>query len=225
MQNALHLVSETRKSTSRQVNHHRELNLLLARRLVHAGCDVNHRDYTSHETPIFRAIANNNYELAKYLVGEGVDMSARNTFGNDVLSRSIQLGRFRIARLLIAADSPIRVYSCIYRIPRADEITRYLSLSSTATDFDPDFVETHNRNGVDLDVNEINSENFLQHSLAKYEKFLSYLQTYTQQPRSLLDLSRLCVRSQMRKPISLYVHSLGPLPRSIHDLIFLKDIS
>ena len=109
MQNALHLITENKRLQTKEKLSQEELNLKLARALIYAGCDLNHRDYVSHETPIFRAIAVNNFELAKYFVAEGVDMSARNMFGNDVLSRSIQLGRFRIARLLIAADSPIRV--------------------------------------------------------------------------------------------------------------------
>lgn len=221
MQNSLHLVSEYKKLTTTGTTMN-SLNLQLARTLVHAGCDLNHRDYSSHETPIFRAITTNNYDLVKYMVSEGVDMSARNSFGNDVLSRSIQLGRFRIARLLIVADSPIRVYSCIYRIPHADDLTRG-SLAAAATSIGADHSQSL-ADANDLDPNELSSENFLQYSIAKYEEFLAFLQTYTQRPRSLLDLSRLCVRNQMRKPVSLFVHKLGTLPQSIVDLVLLKDI-
>lgn len=228
MQNSLHLVSEYKKTTTittgtgtGAATNMNALNLQLARTLVHAGCDLNHRDYLSHETPIFRAITANNYDLVKYMVCEGVDMSARNSFGNDVLSRSIQLGRFRIARLLIVADSPIRVYSCIYRIPHADDLTRG-NLAAAATSINDQQSLAADAN--DLDLNELNSENFLQYSIAKYEEFLAFLQTYTQRPRSLLDLSRLCVRNQMRKPVSLFVHKLGTLPQSIVDLVLLKDI-
>ena len=207
MQNALHLVSEAKKTTSNTFannpNELNELSLRLARVLVQAGCELNHRDYISHETPIFRAIAVNNYELTKYLISEGANISARNSFGNDVLSRSIQLGRFRLARLLIAADSPIRVYSFIYRTP--DCLT--------------------NRTLEHANEQANNSGSFLQYSIAKYEDFLAYLQAYTQQPRSLLDLSRLCVRNEIRKPISLYVNQLGTLPSAICDLILLKDIN
>jgi len=214
MQNALHLISEGKKTSTTTTTN--SLNLKMAQTLVYSGCDLNHRDYSSHETPIFRAIAANNYELAKYLVAEGIDMSARNLFGNDVLSRSIQLGRFKIARLLIAADSPIRVYSCIYRIPSADDLNRDL--------ISEDRANAPVVNSVDLDASELNSENFLQYSIAKYEEFLAFLQTYTQRPRSLLDLSRLCVRNLMRKPISRSIDGLGALPRPIVDLILLKDI-
>lgn len=209
MQNALHLVNEAaakkKISTPSAANNSNELNLQLARVLVQAGCDLNHRDYISHETPIFRAITANNYELTKYLISEGANMSARNSFGNDALSRSIQLGRFRLARLLIAADSPIRVYSFIYRTPHADYLTNRT-------------FESHNEQ-----VNR-SSGSFLQYSIAKYEDFLAYLQAYTQRPRSLLDLSRLCVRNEIRKPIGVYVRKLGTLPSTICDLILLKDV-
>jgi ankyrin repeat protein len=251
MQNALHLITESKKihaggvtSSSTQSNTPREpnksvvldsswltsksktneLNLKLAKTLIYSGCDLNHKDLHSHETPIFRAILANNYELVKFFVAEGVDMSARNLFGNDVLSRSIQLGRFRIARLLIVADSPIRVYSCIYRIPNVDDLNRDLSkqqneaAAATASD------EEVENNDIDLDASEVNSENFLQYSIGKYEEFLTFLQTYTQQPRSLLDLSRLCVRNQMHKPISKSLAELGKMPKQIFDLIMLKDI-
>lgn len=204
MQNALHLVNEAKKISTPSTNNPNELNLQLARVLVQTGCDLNHRDYISHETPIFRAITANNYELTKYLISEGANMSTRNSFGNDALSRSIQLGRFRLARLLIAADSPIRVYSFIYRTPHAD----YLK----------------NRTFEESTNEQVNSGSFLQYSIAKYEDFLAYLQAYTQQPRSLLDLSRLCVRNEIRKPIGVYVSKLGTLPSTICDLILLKDV-
>jgi ankyrin repeat protein len=160
MQNALHLISETKKysslNASNQPNREdlsssgtltdssnndsipseknwtndrvklNELNLKLASMLIQAGCDMNHKDFNAHETPAFRAIVTNNYDLVKLFVIEGLDLSLRNMYGNDVLSRSIQLGRFRIARLLIAAHSPIRVYSCFFKIPSIDELNRYV---------------------------------------------------------------------------------------------------
>lgn len=97
-------------------------------------------------------------------------------------------------------------------------------LNRAAANDNPQQTIDNDYNNVDLDVSEVNSENFLQYSIAKYEEFLAYLQTYTQRPRSLLDLSRLCVRNQMQKPISRSINGLGPLPKQISDLLLLKDI-
>lgn len=172
---------------------------------------MHHKDYHAHETPIFKAIVNNNYELIKLFVIEGVDMSIRNLFGNDTLSRSIQLGRFKIARLLIVADSPIRVYSCFYKIPSIDDLNRSRDASNAA-------------NYEYGDQSVVVDENFLQYSISKYEEFLVFLQKYTQEPRSLVDLCRLCVRNQMKKPISKWLPHLGRIPSNIVNLIMLKDI-
>lgn len=236
MQNSLHLVCENKRSnrwenrensdlnTSSHVDYQteyqltksklNELNLKIAKLLIDAKCDLNHKDLISHETPLFRAILTNNYELVKLFVVEGADMSLRNSFGNDVLSRSIQLGRFKIARLLVVADSPIRVYSCIYRIPNLDDLNRDLRYNR----------ERDVGNELDLDLNVLNSENFLQYSIGKYEEFLTFLQTYTLKPRSLVDLSRLYIRSLLAKPISRSLMQLGKIPKPIVDLLLLKDI-
>lgn len=232
MQNALHLISETKKYPMNQTENEQsnvawindrklinEINLKMARLLLDAGCDMNHRDYHSHETPAFRAIVTNNYELVKLFVVEGLDLSVRNLFGNDVLSRSIQLGRFRIARLLIAAHSPIRVYSCFFKIPSIDELNRSRENHEMIDYGDDEFF-----NNSESDHLIINNENFLQYSLSKYEEFLKYIQTYTQEPRSLKDLARLSVRNQMKKPISKWISQLGILPKEIQDLIMLYDI-
>jgi hypothetical protein len=70
----------------------------------------------------------------------------------------------------------------------------------------------------------INNENFLQYSLSKYEEFLKYIQKFTQEPRSLKDLSRLSVRNHLKKPISSFLGGLGILPSEIRDLLMLHDI-
>jgi hypothetical protein len=227
MQNCLHLVSEVKKRSNQSNLHNQrsnwmndkkimsDLNLKLAKMLIAAGCNMNHRCYQLHETPVFKALLNNYYELVKLFVIEGFDMSFRNVYGNDVLSRSIQLGRYKIARLLIAADSPIRVYSCFYKVPSIDEIQNN-NTSSLSVDYateDEDF----------FNAATINNENFLQYSLQKYNEFLNFIQKYTQEPRSLVDLSRICVRNQMKKPISNWLPNLN-IPRVIQDIILLKDI-
>ena len=225
MQNCLHLVSDCKKrltSTNDQqqnwMNNKQlmnDLNLKIAQLLIDSGCDMNHRDYQSHETPVFKAILNNYYDLTKLFVIEGLDMSNRNIYGNDVLSRSIQLGRYKIARLLIAADSPIRVYSCFYKIPSIDEIQTN-NASNISVDYATEDEDFYNAATV-------NNENFLQYSLLKYEEFLKFIQKYTQEPRSLMDLSRLCVRNEMKKPISTWLPQLK-VPRQIEGIILLKDI-
>ena len=48
-----------------------KLNLKLAKRLLAAGCNINHTDYQSYETPAFKAIVNNFYDLVKFYVIEG----------------------------------------------------------------------------------------------------------------------------------------------------------
>ena len=48
-----------------------KLNLRLAKILIDAGCDMNHTDYQSFETPAFKAIVNNYYDLIKFFVVEG----------------------------------------------------------------------------------------------------------------------------------------------------------
>lgn len=190
-----------------------EVNLNLAKLLIDSGCSFNHKDFDSHETPVFKAILANNYDLVKLFISEGCDMSIRNLFGNDVLSRSIQLGRFKIARLLILADSPIRIYSCFYKIPSLEDFNRE-TCKYNSNDFNDDY---------DLDFAEYKSENFLQYSIGKYEEFLAFLHKYTQEPRSLLDLSRLALRSQMVKPISQSLTGLGQIPKQIRDLVRLED--
>ena len=225
MFNCLHLVSDTKRRLNPSDPDNRnwmndkqimnDLNLKLANVLIKAGCNMNHKDYQLRETPVFKAILMNYYELVKLFLVEGFDMSCRNIYGNDVLSRSIQLGRYRIARLLIAADSPIRVYSCFYKIPSIDEIQSN-NASALSVDYateDEDFYSAAT----------INHENFLQYSLLKYEEFLQFIQRYTREPRSLVDLSRLCVRNEMKKPISKWLPQLN-VPRQIQDLIMLKDI-
>lgn len=214
MQNSLHLISEAKKKQTLSKAAMNELNLKLAHKLLAAGCNMNHTDYQSHETPAFKAIVNNYYELVKFFVIQGMNMSARNRCGNDVLSRSIQLGRYKIARLLIAADSPIRVYSCFYKIPNIDEF----KTSNQITERDQSNEEEDNYN-----EEFINDENFLQYSIARYEKFLIFLQRYTQEPRSLTDLCRLSVRNQIHKPIGKWLPELL-VPRPIQDIILLRDI-
>ena len=226
MQNSLHLVCEVKRrlhlnnpnvDSNWITNKHamNELNLKLAQVLISSGCNINHRDYQSHETPVFKAILNNYYDLIKLFLINGFNMSERNIYGNDVLSRSIQLGRYKIARLLIAADSPIRVYSCFYKIPSIDEIQSN-NAATSSIDFateDEDFYRAAT----------VNNENFLQYSLLKYEEFLLFIKKYTQEPRSLIDLSRLCVRHHLKKPITNWLPHLN-VPRQIQDIILLKDI-
>lgn len=48
------------------------LNLKLARAMLEAGCNMDHTDYQSKETPAFKAIVYNYYELVKYYVIEGI---------------------------------------------------------------------------------------------------------------------------------------------------------
>ncbi len=140
-------------------------------------------------------------------------MSTRNRSGNDVLSRSIQLGRYKIARLLIAADSPIRVYSCFYKIPNIDEFKATNAVHENNLEEEEDI----------YDEATINHENFLQFSIIKYEKFLTFIQKYTREPRSLLDLSRLVVRNELKKPLSKWLPHLK-ISSPIRDIILLKDI-
>jgi hypothetical protein len=196
-------------------------NVKLARLLIDAGCDINHRDYQSHETPVFKAIGAKNFDLVKLFVVEGVDLSQRNLFGNDVLSRSIQLGRFRIARLLVMVDSPIRVYSLFFNVPTIEEIGS--DGGGGGGDIDDAAEESSYVRGQQSNISN-NESSFLQMQLSKYEEFLQFLKNYTHQPRSLIDLSRLCVRSLMHKPISKHLHRLGYLPNKVADLVLLKDI-
>jgi hypothetical protein len=258
MQNALHLVSESKKfptnkandssettrssansshvflndsfelvdtSESNWTNDRAKLNLhnvRLARLLIDAGCNISHRDYQSHETPIFKAIGVNNFELAKLFIVEGVDMSQRNLFGNDVLSRSIQLGRFRIARFLVVVDSPIRLYSLFFNVPTIEEASSSASFDQYELDeHDLNALPRHHPHGAQSNNNE---SSFLQLQLSKYEEFIQFLRKYTHQPRSLVDLSRLCVRGLMRKPISKHLPALGYLPSKVVDLILLRDL-
>jgi hypothetical protein len=254
MQNALHLVSESKKfpihkvsnnsieaprtsstgtshmflndnferldsSDSNWTNDRVKLNLhnvKLARLLIDAGCNIDHRDYQSHETPIFKAIGANNFDLVKLFIVEGVDLCQRNLFGNDVLSRSIQLGRFKIARLLVVVDTPIRLYSFFFNVPTIEEA------SSSA--FDQSELDENELNALPNSNQANNESSFLQLQLSKYEEFIQLLKNYTHQPRSLLDLSRLCVRSLMKKPISKHLSALGYLPSQVVDLILLRDL-
>ena len=174
MQNSLHLISDCSKklrnsmvasncSTDSEDEEedeqytNEELNIKIAKALIEAGCNLNHRDFNLHETPIFKAILQNDYKLVKLFIIEGIDYSMRNIFGNDALSRSIQLGRFKIARLLVDVDAPIRKATCFYKMPRNDEFND----------------EIHSGEGSS------NHENMLMVSLENYEVFLKYLKIYT----------------------------------------------
>jgi len=187
------------------------LDLKLARLLVNFGCNIDHTDFQFFETPAFKAVVANYYELVKFFVIEGVNMSSRNRSGNDLLSRAIQLGRYKIARLLIAADSPIRVYSCVFKVPNIEELKNTYRSN----------LEIEEEDVYDEEV--INNENFLQFSILKYEEFLAYLTRYTREPRSLIDLSRLVVRGCMKKPVSHWLHELR-IPKEIEDILLLNNI-
>jgi hypothetical protein len=56
------------------------------------------------------------------------------------------------------------------------------------------------------------------------EEFLLFLKKYTQEPRSLIDLARLNVRKNMKKPFSKNILHLGILPSEVKRLILLEDI-
>ena len=196
-----------------------ELNIKLAKLLIEAGCNMNYQDFNFQESPVFKAILNNNYDLVKLLVIEGSDMSLKNNFGNDMLSRSIQLGRFKIARLLVVADSPIRVYSCFYKIPHHIE-----NLSNRNREINLIYGDQYEYGDGIGDEELSNNDNFLQYSILKYEEFLYFLKKYTQEPRSLLDIARLKVRNLMKKPISKSLPLLGYLPEQVKSLIMLEDI-
>lgn len=51
------------------------LNLKLAQAMLEAGCNMNHTDYQSKETPAFKAIVYNHYDLVKYFVIEGMSLA------------------------------------------------------------------------------------------------------------------------------------------------------
>jgi ankyrin repeat protein len=238
MQNSLHLVSESKKLAYNQHHQHEnqqandlqtlnrlladrqklnEQNLKIANLLIKHNCNINHRDYQTQETPIFKAIEANNYDLVKLFIREGVDLSMRNLFGNDVLSRSIQLGRFRIARFLIMVDTPIRLYSLFYNVPSSSVENglhgNSFNLQTVYDDYD-----------LVGGITSSARDNFLQHSLAKYEEFMSFLHKLTHNPRSLKDLARLETRNLIKRPISNHLNDLGPIPRNIIDLILFKDV-
>jgi len=211
MQNSLHLISEKRKSEPKDASREREINIKLAKMLIDFNCSLDHKDFQLHETPIFKAIVMNDYELVKLFVVEGMNLGIRNIFGNDALSRSIQLARYRIARLLIDVDSPIRMTTCFYKMPKTMSDERNLNVPQ----YDNERVFQHNS---------APGENSLIDSLRKYEEFLKYLRTRTQEKtRSLKDIARLAVRKSLRRPISAQMTSLA-LPQCINDLLLLKDI-
>jgi hypothetical protein len=76
MQNCLHLLSETRinkcATKNQEFLQNKEIVLKMASLLIKHGCNLNHCDYNSRETPIFKAILNNNYELVRLFICEGV---------------------------------------------------------------------------------------------------------------------------------------------------------
>jgi ankyrin repeat protein len=211
MQNSLHLISEKRKSEPKEASKEREINIKLAKMLIAANCSLDHKDFQLHETAIFKAIVVNDYELVKLFVVEGMNVAIRNIFGNDALSRSIQLARYSIARLLIDVDSPIRKSTCFYKMPKAVSDERNLNVPQ----YDNERV---------FQLNAAPAENSLIDSLSKYEDFLKYLRIHTQEkPRSLKDVARLAVRKSLRRPISAHMTALA-LPQCINDLLLLKDI-
>ncbi len=221
MQNALHLISESRRTRNTGVASNAsfeeiesddeyknlEINIKLAKMLIKAGCNMNHRDLQLHETPIYKAIVQNDLNLVKLFIIEGIDVSLRNIFGNDALSRSIQLSRLKIARLLVDLDAPIRKATCFYKMPSRQQ--------DNMNDVD---------NNDDDEIFTNGAENMLMVSLANYEEFLKYLRGYTHdRPRSLVDLARLKVRKLIKKPISSHTFGLN-LPNRIYDYILLKDL-
>ncbi len=206
--------------TNNNMNKINHLSVILANLLIEAGCNMNKQDYPSQESPAFKAIVKNNFELVKLFVVEGLDISLRNNFGNDILSRSIQLGRFKIARLLVVADSPIRVYSCFYKVPHNIIFSNNSNRYHTSHYF-----EQFEYGDEISEIQSINSrENFLHYSINRFEEFLLFLKKYTQEPRSLIDLARLNVRKNMKKPVSKNLLHLGNLPNEVKRLILLEDI-
>ena len=225
MQNALHLICDpgkNRPETSLDVD------LKIAKLLIDSGCNLNHRDNQHHETPIFKAVVANSFELCRLLVIEGTDLSLRNAYGNDVLSRFIQLGRFKIARFLVQCSLSFRAYTCIYKLPSVDDFQRY-----SASLLNHEFAQLDDL----FDRQEVGSvgqgqatnrfqtnESFLQYTLSKYDEFLKYLESHLRQPRRLRDLCRLNIRNYMRKPVSKWVTDLN-LPRQVQDVIMLNDLA
>lgn len=206
MQNALHLVCDPTKAGT-------ETDVQIAKLLIDSGCNFNHKDHQNHETPIFRALVANDFEVCKLLVVEGVDLSLRNAFGNDALSRSVQLGRFRIARFLTLSSLSFRAYSCVYKPPSAEESSQ--SVEAHMSEFEGDQQATNQF---------LTNESLLQYNLSKYEEFLRFLENHLRQPRRLSDLCRLNVRHYMRKPVSKWVGALQ-MPRQVEELIMLADLA
>ena len=118
----------------------------------------------------------------------------------------------------MVADSPIRVYSCFFKIPNQIE-----GLNNSNRVNDSFYYEQYGEENLNGDLTN-NRGSFLQYSILRYEEFLSFLKKYTHEPRRLIDLSRLSVRKNVKKPISRNLLSLGYLPSEVSGLILLKDI-
>lgn len=233
MQNSLHLVSENGRkahfllSSTKTDLETNKINIIIAKKLIECGCNLNHKDYQYQETPIFKAIIANNYDLCKLYIQEGIDLTIRNAFGNDALSRAIQLGRFRLARLITSTSLSFRSYSCIYKIPNLNEFERQLNSNDLMSDL-YDLAEyghlANNQVVISNNQHQFRSnESFLQYTLSKYEEYLKYLENHLRQPRTLVDLCRLNTRIYMKKPISNYLIDLN-IPNHVKELILLRDV-
>ncbi len=132
---------------------------------------------------------------------EGTSIELKNGFGNDAFGRSVQLGHYTIARMMMRLNPSINSSTCVYKLPRPNTSHSRNQFAALNTQ-DPTFMA----------------------SLKDFEDFLAFVKHYTHDcPRTLKDLARLKIRDSIKKPISNNLKSLD-LPRGLEQYILLCDM-
>eukprot|EP01054_Gregarina_sp_Poly1_P008683 Gregarina_sp_Poly_1__8682@NODE_517_length_7789_cov_181_285159_g84_i1_p1_GENE_NODE_517_length_7789_cov_181_285159_g84_i1NODE_517_length_7789_cov_181_285159_g84_i1_p1_ORF_typecomplete_len885_score121_99Ank_4/PF13637_6/8_4e10Ank_4/PF13637_6/12Ank_4/PF13637_6/0_0025Ank_4/PF13637_6/3_8e02Ank_4/PF13637_6/4_3e15Ank_2/PF12796_7/1_7e08Ank_2/PF12796_7/9e06Ank_2/PF12796_7/5_9e02Ank_2/PF12796_7/4_4e03Ank_2/PF12796_7/6_8e13Ank_5/PF13857_6/0_0001Ank_5/PF13857_6/0_00099Ank_5/PF13857_6/10Ank_5/PF13857_6/0_048An len=76
--------------------------------LTKAGAEIDVVDHLG-KSPLVRAVASGNYEMTKYLLGLGVQLTPYNVLGPSALNVAIEKRDIRIARLLLEREFPLNL--------------------------------------------------------------------------------------------------------------------
>lgn len=76
--------------------------------LTKAGAEIDVVDHLG-KSPLVRAVASGDYEMTKYLLGLGVQMTPHNVLGPSALNVAIERRDIRIARLLLEKEFPLNL--------------------------------------------------------------------------------------------------------------------